>query len=163
MSFTELSHVVNPSTSHTKLAKLQKHMSVIKCSIYNAVDTRKTETNTFWKLNTGFIYVKDFLFKGWFYVAFPITLFFIAYSVGCLLSSKVRLCGKANLIFEGNFLTERATALYSTISTATVSVLLLSGGQGWLLHFKWKPWWNSNVKYRQIWTTDQALWDTHFF
>lgn len=44
----------------------------------------------------------------------------------------------------------------------TVSVLLLSGGQGWRLHFKWKPWWNSNGKYRQIWTADQALRDTLF-
>lgn len=60
------------------------------------------------------------------------------------------LHGKVNLIFCRNFLTERAAALYSTISTAAASVLLLSGGQGWRLHFKWKPSWNSNGEYRQI-------------
>lgn len=78
-------------------------------------------------------------------------------------SSQVRLRGKVNLIFCGNVLTETAAALYSTISTAAVSVLLLSGGQGWRLHFKWKPWWNSNRKYRQIWTADRALRDTLSF
>lgn len=92
-----------------------------------------------------------------------ITLFLMARSIECLLSSHVCLHGKVNLIFCGNVLTETVAALYSTISTAAVSVLLLSGGQGWRLHFKWKPWWNSNRKYRQIWAADRALRDTLSF
>lgn len=39
---------------------------------------------------------------------------------------------------------------------------VLSGGQGQCLHFKWKPWWNSNGMYRQMWTVQRARQDTRF-